>query len=297
MKLFFTFFLSCLFSLSIHAKTEKNKTIRITDSHGKWAFKEPPKRIAVINWTLTEQLLELGVTPVAIADIEGFKKASPQTKFPSASTKVIDLKSRFSPNLTKLKESNPDLIIIGYSQRDLMRPLSNIASVMYFNNFSRRFNNAKKADERFLVLAKLFNKTSFAIEKLNNRDTQIIDIKESLANIFENTFPILNIATIGKRDAWVFLENSIPFSVANRLGFRSELSEKPTKLGTHKVPFNEFKTLEGCSLLINNSAKPPTNLSNKICSHTLNTTNTYGGAMSQLYLADEILEAFKGKLK
>jgi len=278
------------------ANSNSAEKIEITDSHGKWVFDAPPKRIAIINWTLSEQILELGVTPVAIADLAGFKQTAPQTKVAS---NIVDLGSRFTPNLNQLRKLSPELIIIGYSQRDLLRPLSNIAPVMYFNNFSRRYDNAKKADERFITLAKLFGKTDFAIKVLHDREQEINNIASSLNTQFNGNLPKLTIASIKKGDAWLFLNNSIPFSVANRLGFKpSPIEKKPSKLGTHKISLKELSALEGCVLLLNSThdlkaVKPESTTVKKTqCWQTLQTTNAYGGRQSQLYLAQAIKQSF-----
>lgn len=284
------------FAVSVE-KTDKVKKIEITDSHGKWVFNSPPKKIAVINWTLSEQIIELGVTPIAIADLAGFKKTAPQTQTPN---NIIDLGSRFSPNLKKLRELSPELIIIGYSQRDLLRPLSNIAPVMYFNNFSRRYVNVKKADERFLVLAKLFGKIDFAKNKLGVRDKRIDEIRSTIKKQFNENLPQLTIVSIKNDVAWLFLNNSIPYSVANQLGFKpSPIEKKPSKLGTHKVNLKTLSSLDGCVVFLNSSFDISNNTkfdSIKVkepkCKHILNPTNAYGGSLSQLYLAQSIAQAF-----
>lgn len=276
---------------------EKVEKIEITDSHGKWVFDSPPKRVAIINWTLSEQIIELGVTPLAIADLAGFKKIAPQTKIPN---NVKDLGSRFTPNLKKLRELSPELIIIGYSQRDLLRPLSNIAPVMYFNNFSRRYDNAKKADERFIVLAKLFEKTDFANNKLNDRNQRINKTTLLLKKQFNENLPQLTIVSIKNDFAWLFLNNSIPYSVANQLGFQSSpIEKKPSKLGTHKTSLEALSTLDGCVVFLNSSFDTDSktnfdsiNVKNPQCKHTLNPANAYGGSLSQLYLAQSIAQAF-----
>lgn len=276
-----------------------DQKIRIKDSHGKWAFDEPPKRIAVINWTLTEQLFELGVTPVAIADLKGFQKTSPQTQLPLDSNTIVDLGSRFTPNLSQLKASQPELIIIGYSQRDLLRPLSNIAPVMYFNNFSRRNNNAAKADERFLILAKLFDKTNYAVDKLSDRDKQIQALKSLLNEEYllrNQRLPKVTIASRKGKETWAYLNNSIPYSVIQTLGLTPELAEKPTKLGTHKLNDSLIEKLQGCLILINNSASTAS-MKQPNCTYSAKATNTFGGAMSQLYLANSFTDTLLKKLK
>ncbi len=287
--LFFIISYANVIATDTNGQTEE---IHIRDSHGKWVFKAPPKRIAVINWTLTEQLLELNVSPVAIADFQGFKATSPQTALPNVDDQIIDLGSRFAPDLAALRGANPDLILIGYSQRDLLRPLANIAPVMYFNNFSRRYQNDEKADERFLILAKLFKKTAYAQQKLNNRDEKLHKIKKNIDTYFDSNLPQLTIASIQKDKPWVFLENSMPFAVSKQLGFSSHLSQKATKFGTHSSSFKDLFSQNGCVFFINNDTD--NDLAKAIpntppCTVQLNKTNTYGGAMSRLYIAESIL--------
>ena len=278
----------------------QDNKIRIRDSHGKWAFDKPPTRIAVINWTLTEQLIELNVNPVAIADIPGFKTTSPQTPFSKQQNNAIDLGSRFTPNLKKLKDSEPELILIGYSQRDLLRPLSNIAPVMYFNNFSRRNNNAEKADERFLILAKLFNKTEFAKNKLRDRDEQIIALRQRLERDFRleqfaNEKPLFTVASLKQNELWAFSNNSLPEAIVKKLVFSPELIDKPSKLGTRRLNQTEIDQLNGCLILINNSDNSLSPSQSSIlansCTFLAKPTNTFGGAMSQLYLAKSLVKS------
>ena len=276
-----------LIATAIHLPTLADNKIRIRDSHGKWAFDAPPERIAVINWTVTEQLLELGIAPIAIADKAGFKTTAPQTLFSSEQDQAIDLGSRFTPDLKQLKALKPELILIGYSQRDLLRPLSNIAPVMYFNNFSRRNNNAEKADERFLTLAKLFNKTEFAKQKLVKRDIQINLLKEQLSlNLTEKY--IFTVASLKQNEIWAYSKNSLPEAVLIKLGLTPELDDKPTKLGTRKLKNKEINQLQGCFIFINNTNNKHKTAENHHCSYHAATTNTFGGAMSQLYLAESI---------
>lgn len=277
----------CLIVIVSHLPALADNKIRIRDSHGKWAFDAPPERIAVINWTVTEQLLELGIAPIAIADKAGFKTTAPQTLFSSEQDQAIDLGSRFTPDLKQLKALKPELILIGYSQRDLLRPLSNIAPVMYFNNFSRRNNNAEKADERFLTLAKLFNKTEFAKQKLVKRDIQINLLKEQLSlNLTEKY--IFTVASLKQNEIWAYSKNSLPEAVLIKLGLTPELDDKPTKLGTRKLKNKEINQLQGCFIFINNTNNKHKTAENHHCSYHAATTNTFGGAMSQLYLAESI---------
>lgn len=48
--------------------------IKIQDSLGEQVFSEVPKRVASLNWELTENVIELGVFPIVTADIAGYKE-------------------------------------------------------------------------------------------------------------------------------------------------------------------------------------------------------------------------------
>jgi len=293
------------FSNAISQEQEVDSKIRIQDSHGKWAFEQPPKKIAVINWTLTEQLFELGVTPVAVADLTGFRANSPQTTLPEKHNMIVDLGSRFSPNLELLKTTEPELIIIGYSQRDLMRPLSNIAPVMYFNNFSRRGDNLQRADNHFLSLATLFDKSSFAQQKLTERDAKIFSLRDKLLSTFKQynkAIPTVTTVSIKGNDIWAYLNGSIPYGVLTKLGVSPELSEKPSKLGTHKLSNKQINEIQGCLLFINNSdmaSSLPMKSKNKkeSCYLQAEPANTFGGSISHLHLAESFTQALLKKFQ
>ena len=70
--------------------------VAIQDSHGKYRFEEPPKRVVVLNWALAEQLHELGEVPVGMADIEGYRKHSNNVIVENT---VVDVGGRLAPKL------------------------------------------------------------------------------------------------------------------------------------------------------------------------------------------------------
>jgi len=189
--------------------------------------------------------------------------------------------------LNALKETKPDLIVIGYSQRDLLRPLSNIAPVMYFKSFGHRYDNAAKADQRFRQLAKLTGKTDLAESKLKARDEKISTLKNKLNKHFESNKPTFTAINIDKSN-WAFVNNSLPYSVINKLGLITALNEKPGKLGVKKISDKELTKLstEGCLLFVAESKTFETS-----CSYQLDPVHLYGGSMAQAYIAEKIANA------
>ncbi len=305
--------------------------IAITDSHGKHRFDQPPERIVSLSWALTEQLLELGVTPLGIADLKQFRNLSTRYQL---STEVQDLGPRIAPDLAKIKALKPQVILIGYSQRSLLRPLSNIARVIYFNNFGRRYDNASKADERFLELASLFEKTELAANKLRARDERLAELKTMLEKVVVTTSLAVYVPpTTAKGRYNVFVDNSLPHSAAQQLGFTVVQAEKADKYGVVQLTAKELlerilvdrpevDDSEADSDVPSNAGPHSSGkglAANRFCSivfdrlnHTQNddqyrSINTvtpsctiqpsyqmpFGGAMSVLWLAESIADEFK----
>ena len=285
--------------------------IQITDSHGKYRFAEPPKRIVALNWTLAEQMLELGETPIGMADIAGFRI---HAKLPIIPETVIDVGQRLSPNLSAIRQLKPDIILIGYSQRSLLRPLSNIATVIYFKNFGKRYNNLEKSRERFLEMAKLFDKTKFAENKLRERDEQLAQLRTELTNVFpEGNLPTLQF-TIPQNEVdaekdktiWIFGKNSLPLHAAQQLGLEVITPEETSQFGTAQISSADLKELRDvqgtngltvCQVYLSSyqtSKKLTGNTKpQEGCSFELDYQNAFGGAMSILYLGESIKKALK----
>ncbi|MGB1309828.1 MAG: ABC transporter substrate-binding protein [Leucothrix sp.] len=279
--------------------------IQITDSHGKYRFAESPKRVVALNWTLAEQMLELGEIPIGMADIKGFQR---QTSLPVVPETVVDVGERLSPTLRHIRALKPDIILIGYSQRSLLRPLSNIATVIYFKNFGQRYNNFEKSRERFLEMAKLFDKTAFAENKLAAADKQLSELRAELAKTYpDGKMPLLQI-TIPQSPAdiknnkpvWTFGNNSLPYYAAKQLGLDVISPDETNQFGTAQVTRDDL-TLLGtqhkqaiCHVYLSvyqDPKAPNPAASTEPCVVEPAYQNAFGGALSVLYFAKALHQA------
>lgn len=84
-------------NVPVLADTQESSTKRI------------PHRIASMDWGLTETLLALGVVPVGVADVAGYRRWFSQPALPSG---VVDVGFGDQPNLELLTDLRPDLILI-----------------------------------------------------------------------------------------------------------------------------------------------------------------------------------------
>ncbi|UEJ82005.1 iron-siderophore ABC transporter substrate-binding protein [Brachybacterium halotolerans subsp. kimchii] len=90
--------------------------VELTDDFGRTVkLDEPAKRVAVLEWQQTEDLLSLCVTPVGVADVEGFTTWDTAEKLPDG---VTDVGQRGEPDLDTLYGTDPDLIIVEASSKD-----------------------------------------------------------------------------------------------------------------------------------------------------------------------------------
>lgn len=90
--------------------------ITVTHDGGETTLESQPQRIVALEWHLVEDLLVMGIQPVAIADVEGFKTWV--TIDVALADDVQDVGTRQEPSLESLEAAEPDLIL-GLDYRDI----------------------------------------------------------------------------------------------------------------------------------------------------------------------------------
>lgn len=108
----------------------------VTVSHhgGETTLEQQPECIVALEWHLVEDLLVMGIQPVAIADIEGFKTWV--TVDVALADEVQDVGLRHEPSLEALAAAKPDLILgLDYRDLALYDQLSGIAPTILINAY------------------------------------------------------------------------------------------------------------------------------------------------------------------
>lgn len=90
--------------------------ITVTHDGGETTLESQPRRIVALEWHLVEDLLVMGIQPVAIADVDGFKTWV--TVDVALADDVQDVGTRQEPSLEALEAAEPDLIL-GLDYRDI----------------------------------------------------------------------------------------------------------------------------------------------------------------------------------
>jgi len=284
---------------SLNQTTEKTGYV-IKDSEKSFYFERPPERIAVLNWDLTEQLIELGVTPVAIPEIDACHEWVVRPRVPD-STEELGL--RDEPNLERLAAIKPDLILITHRHKALKKRLMRIAPVLYFDTFSKHHNNAEAAVETFRTLARLVQKEALAEQKLQQMQARVDQLKNKLQQAFNGKLPeVTTIRFASLTSVYVYGDNSMSQYALEMLGIRPAMPQPMTQWGITQTrllnlrdinqgvvlyftPFEQEKKLKGSAIW---QAMPFVRSGR---SNRIKPAWTYGGAMSLGYMAEALTES------
>lgn len=265
------------------ANTIAQQPYEVFDTTGKHYFFSPPERVVVTDWTALDNLLELGVVPIGAPEIVLYQNLVRLPLLPEA---VSDIGLRQAPGLSLIQTLQPDVIIIGTGQKELVRPFSRISKVMYYKSFSDRYRRiGEKARERFLQIADLFRKGELAEKKLAAMDTRLLELSQQLQDAYQQDLPRVLIAKPLKDDKWlVYGENSLVGIAASALGLRNVMD----------MGFQGEKTLSSAELqLIDYDYamlldQPPADKLSPQKSLQLTYTWPYGGALSVGRFAESI---------
>ena len=215
---------------------------QVEDSEGVKTIKAQPVRVAALNWDIAEQVIELGVTPVAVPDIAGYSDWVVQPAIPEG---VTDIGTRTEPNFSALKKLNPDVILIASPQKDLQERFSEIAPVLYYQTYSEQHSNAAAAIENFKKIAQLLGKEEQANNKLAAMDARIAVLKAELAKAYPGDKPkVTSFRFASTTSVYIYGDNSIPQYALEQLGFENSMDLPVSQWGISQKRMTELKKVK-----------------------------------------------------
>lgn len=150
-------------------------TITVNDSDGEVEVPKNPKKVVVFDNGSLDTLNSLGLSDVVIG--------APTSNLPAYLEDYADVESAGGikePDIEKINQLQPDLIIISGRQQDYKDKLSAIAPTMYMSvDATDTWNSTKKNIE---TLAQIFDKTAEAEKQIEALQTEIDTLKEKTEN-------------------------------------------------------------------------------------------------------------------
>ncbi|WP_455570410.1 ABC transporter substrate-binding protein [Vibrio rumoiensis] len=288
--------------LTLFVASPSFASMTVIDSLGEHQLNDHPKRIVALNWDLAEQLLELGVTPVGVPNIKDYTTWVVRPEIP---TSVEDLGTRAEPNLQKLAELKPDLILAASPQKDLIPRLQTIAPVLYYESYEGQADSAQEVISHFKSIAKIVDKSDVAEQKLNAMAARFSELNKQLTTAFGDTLPeVLAMRFANQTAVYVYTENSTTNYVLKQLGLTPAMPLPAQHWGISQKRITDLQHIKNGYVIyfgpFSDAQKAQLNKSmlwkampfvrNGHVNEAESVWN-YGGAMSMQYIAESITKS------
>lgn len=119
----------CLLAQSVLVGSAFADPVTVIDRRGPQIFATPPQKIAALDWSITEALLDFGITPAGVAEPAAY---ADWVVCPALPAGAVDLDLRAAPTLEALAALHPDVIITADIDSALVPVLEQIAPVVVY---------------------------------------------------------------------------------------------------------------------------------------------------------------------
>ncbi len=201
-------------------------------------------RIATVDWTIAETLLALGVTPLAMGDVNSYRAWVGEPRLPA---EVIDIGLRAQPNRELLAELKPDLILISPLAAPLEPTLSRIAPVQSIALYEPDAELWPRLREATLTIAALVNRSAEAERQLAALERDLALMKGTLP---ADLPPLLVVQFIDERHVRVFGRHSLFEAVMQRLGLRNAWQGETNAWGFSVASLEQFLAIPEARLVV-----------------------------------------------
>lgn len=187
-----------------------------------------PQRIVALNWWLAEHLLALGITPIAVAEREGYDQWVGYPRLPDS---VKSAGRRQSPNLEAIRSLNPDLILVSSHLQAAVPALRNIAPTLVQTTYEAGSNPWTKARENLLALGKRLGKEARANAILEEANNSLIATRERLQQAGLAGQPVYLVRFLDDKRARIHGDNSMLSQALEQVGLNNPWQAKTNLWG------------------------------------------------------------------
>lgn len=257
-------------------------------------------RIAALSWEPAEHLLQLGITPLTVADAADYRD---WVVHPTLPAEVLNAGSRTEPNLERLAQLHPELILITPLLEDMRQPLERIAPVLSYGDFTQQQDNLQLQRGNYLDLAARLQRSDLAHERLQQMEQRIDELRQHLLEHFGGELPKVTLIRFASAtQVYIFGPNSLPQHAMSLLGLQPAQAVPVSRWGNIQAPVTQLGTIEdGVVIYIEPFAQQERLFTTRLWQAmpfvrqqrltSMRSTWTHGGVFSVEYLAEAISEA------
>lgn len=179
-----------------------------------------PAQVVALDWTLTETLLALGVTPIGIAQADGYQN---WVGVPSLPVEVIDLGLRSQPNLELMASLQPQRILVSPLFKNMLPRLSRIAPVETLELFAPHVDTWQQVLAYTRKLAQLVDRAEAGEELIAHTQNRLLQLRGQLASQARNSQQkaVLLVQLMDDRHVRVFGQHGLYHAVLAQLGLEN----------------------------------------------------------------------------
>lgn len=203
-----------------------------------------PKRVVIADGALAETALAMGIVPLAMADVPGYRAWVQEPKVPE---QVINLGARFQPSLERLAQLDPDLILTSSFYANQYSRLSDLAPIEKIDIYSSSktpFLNAMAAAQKIA-------------EVTGHRGTAKILISDTLSRIDQasreltssRASSVLVTSMLSPRHMRVYGQNSLMQDVIDRLPVKNAWTGPTNHWGFATVTIDQIAQYSNAALI------------------------------------------------
>ncbi|MBP2099507.1 siderophore ABC transporter substrate-binding protein [Enterococcus rivorum] len=192
--------------------SEKATTITVKDSNGSVEVPKNPKKVVVFDNGSLDTIDDLGEGDTVIG-----APTKNLPKYLEKYTKVESAGGIKEPDLEKINQLAPDLIIISGRQQDFQDKLSKIAPTIYLAVDAK--NTWESTKQNIETLGTIFDKKEIADKKIGELEKEITDVKAKAEKSEEKALVVLvnegQLSAYGKGSRFGIIHDTFGFKLAD----------------------------------------------------------------------------------
>jgi len=209
----------------------------------------PSRRIVALEWSFVESLLALGIQPVGVADISGYKE---YVNIPPKLTATVqDIGTRQEPNLEAIAQLKPDLILgVSFRQKGILSALETIAPTRLFDFYSQEINQLTRFKEIFLEIAQLTDRAAIGKTKLQQLETTIKEAKATLREKRLTDRPIVLAELVATDSPFrIFTDDAFPIQLLSAIGLKNAWQGNFSQYGFNRIGMESLSDLKAVNFI------------------------------------------------
>ena len=223
------------------------RALEIQHDYGTEPFERVPEKVITLDWTLTETVISLGIQPQGIADVSGYRTWVSQ---PKLGPNVIDVGKRREPNIGRIAELQPDVILISGYMTPFYQELKKIAPVLVYSVYNTDKEPLLSAMSITRSLGSLFGKQSNAENVIQQTEGHLKENADKIKMKNIQTKPLLFVRLMNEGTLRIHSQGSLVQSVIDKMNLKNDWHEETNIWGFTTTSVEKIANHQQANVLI-----------------------------------------------